>query len=117
MGCIGARGLSMVAGFASLALQETGMAFGGEGEANGLFFVAVAVLGKGKAHKGRLEGDAGPIRFDSDVAIVDNELAIVGFRSGFPAGIAIVALVVYIENINNAKITAIIQDFANPFGV
>jgi hypothetical protein len=110
----------MAAGFLSLALQETVIAFGGEGQANGIFLVAVAVLGKDKAHKGGLKGDAGTIRCDSDVAIMDNELAIVevhGFRSSFPAGIAIVVLVVYIENIHNAKITAIVQDFANPFGV
>jgi hypothetical protein len=50
-GCIRAGGHSMAAGFASLALQETVIAFGGEGQANGIFIVAVAVLGKGKAHK------------------------------------------------------------------
>ncbi len=86
------------------------MAFGGEGQANGISITAVAVLGQGKAHKGRLKGDAGPIRCQSDVGIVDNILPIVdedGFRSRFPAGIAIVAFIRYIEDIYNAKITSI----------
>ncbi len=81
-------------------MQETGMAFGGEGQVNGISIIAVAVLGQGKAHKGRLKGDAGPIRCQSDDAIVDNVLPIVEddwFRSRFPAGIAIVAFIWYIH--------------------